>query len=141
MNKVRIEVYGSSLKSFLWAYFILTTTLIFCVLILFIIGFCDFLLDWNIIPKSNWDEMQKENIRKNIVSLFLVLSCLIHASISGISFFLNRKKIAKYLNYWNVALDQLGLEIPKNIKVYVWTSQIGYAFFMTAVALLGTVVL
>jgi len=139
--KDHIHVYKNSLKSFLWVYFGITTFLLVTVVLLFIVGFCDFLLGWNIIPKTKSDDMRKDNIRKNIVSLVLVWSCLLHAAVSSISFFLQRKKIVKYLNNWNVALDQLGFEIPNKIKVYVWTSQLGYGSFILCLGVLGTTVL
>jgi len=129
------QVYSCRLKDspLLWMYFILTTTFLAAVLIFSVLGFCDFFLDWQLFSQSHWDKEESNNFQANLVPFVLVWSCLLHSSISSISILLNRKKLVKYLNYTNVAVDSMDLQIPKSIKTYVILSHLGFVVFLVII--------
>lgn len=124
------DLYTGSLKSgvVFWMYFILTTLFLSTVLLFSVLGFCDFFLDWRLFAVSSWDEEEKRNFESNLVPFVLVWSCLLHSSISSISFIIKRKTVAKFLNYWNFAIDSMDIDVPKGIKRYVLMN---HAFFLS----------
>jgi len=132
-TRTKIQVYDASLKSPFWIYFFLTTMFLVGVLVFSFLGFCDFFLEWNFFSGSSWDQEDLQGFESNLVPFVLVWSCLLHSSISSVSLLINRKKAAKFFNYWNVAVDKLEIEVPKGIHLFVVINHVVYLFFLVVV--------
>jgi hypothetical protein len=129
------QVYSSKLRDspLQWIYFLVTTTFLSAVLILSVLGFCDFFLDWHLFSPSRWDGEETKNFENNLVPFVLVWSCLMHSTISSVSMLLNRRKLVKFLNYWNVAVDSMNIQVPKSIKTYILANHLGFGAFLIVI--------
>lgn len=125
--------YSSSIKSIFWLYFIFTTLFLSIVLLFSILGFCDFFLDWNLFAASAWDDEEQRNFESSLVPFVLVWSCLMHSSISSISFLINRKKVVKYLNFWNEAVDEMDIDVPKGIRRFILMNNVAFIGFLAII--------
>jgi hypothetical protein len=132
-TKFPTNYYTFSVNSFCWAYFILTTLFLSVVLLFSILGFCDFFLDWHLFAESSWDEEEKKHFESNLVPFVLVWSCLMHSSISSLFLIINRKKVAKFLNYWNFAVNAMRIDVPKGLKTYIFANQVVFLAFILGI--------
>jgi len=99
--------YSASLKSPFWLYFGCTSFALTFIFVLFTGGFLDVFLGWSFIAIQPWDVTHKAIFHSNLIPFVLVWSCLLHSVVGSVSFFLNRRTLVKFLNYWNVAVDRI----------------------------------
>lgn len=129
--------YTTSILTFPWIYFVLTSLILVVLLIVSIGSFLRVMMSWTFFSILTWTEEQKVLFEKNLIAFVLVWSFLLSATVGNISFFWNRKSWVKMLNYWNVAVDYMDMEIPKDLKNFlhmsnVWFLAFGIASFMSS---------
>ncbi|CAL8110942.1 unnamed protein product [Orchesella dallaii] len=129
----RIRNYDSTLKSPLWIYFGLTTAFIFFVLVMSTVGFFDFFLNWQLLPGCHWTTLPNDIFHDNLVMFLLVWGCLVHGTVSSFSFLLNRRKVVRILNYWNVAADELLIAEVNSHRRFLIASNVGYLLFLAMI--------
>lgn len=126
----KVRNYDASLKSPLWIYFGVTTLFVLFVLVMTTVGFFDFFLEWRILPGNHWGSLEKTIFRDNLVVFLLVWGCLVHSTVSSFSLFINRKRVARILNFWNVAADELLIDEVNSLRRFLIASNIGYIVFL-----------
>lgn len=125
-----VKNYNDTLKSPLWVYFGLTSFFIFFALVMSTIGFLDFYLEWKLLPGNHWDKLDKRMFSDNLVVFLLVWGCLVHSAVSSLSLLINRRKVVKIMNFWNVAADELLLDEVKTHRRFLIASNLFFIMFL-----------
>jgi hypothetical protein len=121
--------YSPSIKSFAWLYFGFTS-LFLVILLLFSMGsFLGVFLSWSFFNLTDWNKEHTELFQANLIPFVLVWSCLLSSTVGNISFFLNRKTVCKFLNYWNVAVDIMDIEMPRYLERFLHMNNLWFVAF------------
>lgn len=131
--------YSSSIKSFAWLYFGITSLLLAILLVLSVAFFLEVFLAWTFFGAPKWSPDQKSEFQKNLIPFVLVCSCLLSSSVGNVSFLLNRRNIAKFLNYWNVAVDNMRVGIPPDLSRFLHMSNLWFLIFAGLMLVSATV--